>query len=290
MSGLPEIGGKIYFGGNRLNWINLATGEGDSKDFKDVDLSKDESIIQLIEQNGSLYYKRGLKRAVDAPPDKPQQEEGEEVGRLQVEGASLRPSLTLWQKDFAAAGVSTNLGDTSDVSFGPNGEQGVISAPQGDVEKILFTEDHKGIVRVLDPGLDLKPYSLGALVWSQDGKTLYAPVLTRGDAEKTLNYALAEIPVAGGKTRLTKIAVIHSDMNSDLKSYLRASMQVSVAPDGGWIAATPAVLGKGMVDDSDRALFLIDLHDPTRHMERVPIPPQPAEGTTASPAKPEANK
>jgi hypothetical protein len=50
------------------------------------------------------------------------------------------------------------------------------------------------------------------------------------------------------------------------------------------------VLGKGMVDESDRALFLIDLHDPARHMQRVPIPPQPAEGAAASPADPEAKK
>jgi hypothetical protein len=290
MLGLPEIGGKVYFGGNSLYWIDLATGEVDSEDFQDVKLSKDELAIQLFEQNGSLYYKRHLKRAVGAPSGQPQAEEGVEIGRLQLKDASLKPSITLWQEDLSAVGDSDDLSYVSYISFAPSGTDGVFSVPQGNVEKIAFVKENSGIVRVFDPGLDLKSYSLGSLVWSQDGKTLYAPVLTWGDAENTLNSDLAEIPVAGGQARLTKIAVIHDHLDSEMRDYLRSTMQVSLSPDGRWIAASPAALGKGTLDDHDRALFLIDLHDPARHMERVPIPPQPAEGTAASSAKTEATK
>ncbi len=34
------------------------------------------------------------------------------------------------------------------------------------------------------------------------------------------------------------------------------------------------MLGKDRLDARDRALFLIDLRDPARHMQRIPIPPQ----------------
>lgn len=176
MGGLPEIGGKIYFGGDHLQWIDLATGTEGSEGFKDVDLSKDKPAILLFEQNGNLYYMRRLKRAVDAPHGKPQSEEGEEFGRLQVEDASLTSSITLWQKDLSAAGVPDSLGNVSHISFSPSGTEAVFSVPQDHAEKILFVEGHQGIVRVFDPGLHLKSYALGTLVWSQDGKTLYAPV------------------------------------------------------------------------------------------------------------------
>jgi WD40 repeat protein len=272
---VPEIGDTIFFGGYRLNWINLATGEEHAKNIEGV--GEDKAGVGFWEQYGRLYYKRGVKRTVTGPSGQPTQAAGMEFGRWQTEDNSPKPSFTLWDEDFSAVGVKHNPDEMFDISFGPNGVMGALSTPEGD--KILFTENGKGIVRVLDPSLDLKSYSLGSLVWSQDGKTLYAPVLTRGDADNALNYELAEIPVAGGKAQLTKIAVIHSEMNDDLKGWLRSSMQVSQSPDGRWIAATPAVLGKGMVDDGDRALFLIDLHDPARHMEKVPIPPQPAEGS-----------
>lgn len=285
---VPQIGGAIFFGGFRLNWIDLATGEEHAKDIEGV--GEDKAGLGFFEQYGRLYYKRGMKRKITATSGEPAEETGIEYGRWKTEDNSPKPSLTLWEKDFSAVGVKKDPGEMSDIFFGPDGVLGaLIAAPKGGAEKILVTENDKGIVRVLDPGLDSKAYSLGSLVWSQDGKTFYVPVLTGGDAEKTLNYELAEIPVAGGKARLTRIAVIHGEIDNDLTGWLRSSMQVSLAPDGAWIAATPAVLGKGLVDDPDRALFLIDLHDPARHMQRVPIPLQPAEVTPIS-AKPEAQK
>ncbi len=284
----PEIGGTIYFGGLRLNWIDLATGEEHAKDIEGV--GEDKEGLGFFEQYGRLYYKRGLKRKITVPSGEPAEETGIEYGLWQTKDNAPKPFLTLWGKDFSSVGVKNDPGETSDIFFARDGVLGaLIAAPNGAAEKILVTENNKGIVRVLDPGLDAKVYSLGSLVWSQDGKTFYAPALTAGDREKTLNYELAEIPVAGGKAGLTRIAVIHREMDDDLKSWLRSSMQVSLAPDGAWIAATPAVLGKGMVDDPDRALFLIDLHDPARHLKKVPIPPQPDEVTPIS-AKPEAQK
>jgi hypothetical protein len=290
MTGLPEAGGKIYFGGEHLNWLDLAGGFLASTSFKAVEESKGQMVLILFQQNETIYYKRIMERDVDAVEGKPQQEEGLEIGRLQIEDAGVKPSFTIWEKDFANVAGGAHLSAMSEVSFAPDGRQGVVSVRSGEVEKILLVEENKGIVRELDPGIDLKTYALGALVWSQDRKTLYAPLLTSGETAKKLNYELAEIPVAGGKARMTKIAVVHRELSEFLRTCLRLSMQASVSPDGRWIAATPAVLGKDMVDARDRALFLIDLRDPERHMQRIPIPPQPAEGAAAPPKKAEATK
>jgi hypothetical protein len=129
---------------------------------------------------------------------------------------------------------------------------------------------------VLAPDLGGKPCHLGNLAWSPDGTMLYAAAVTSSDQKGILDYWLAEIPVDGGRVRLTKIASIRSELDDDFLNTLQLSMPVSLSPDGHWIAATPAVANKGEVEDRDRALFLIDLRDPARPVQRVPIPPQPS--------------
>jgi hypothetical protein len=267
-----QVNGKVYFGGEDLRSVDLETGKVESEQWKAaVQVSKDSPVI-LSEHNGHIYYERGVTRTVSGADSKEKQEEGKEVGRIQLSDLTLKPSFTLWPQDLAAFGVKE-----ADLMVWPSGTGIAMigSGEEGESDKILLAEEDKGVVRVLAPDSDVKPYKLGNLIWSSDGRTLYASAITAGEQKNTLDYWLAEFPLDGSRAHLTKIAHIRSELNDDFQTMFRLSMAVSRSPDGNWIAATPAVLDKDTLDDRDRALFLIDLRDPTRPLQRVPIPHQP---------------
>lgn len=267
----PQLDGKVYVGGKDLRSIDLATGEIESKTIPD-------GVGSLSEHAGQVFYQRDVSRSAGNVEDKDATREGTEFGRIDLKDFTLKPAFVLWKSDTTALGVKDNI---SPVFREAGGSLMAVIGPGDKADKILFLDESKGIDRVLAPDLGVKPCRLGNLVWSSDGKTLYASAITKGEQENTQDYWLAEIPVAGTPGRLTRIAPIQAQMSDDLDSYFRNSMQVSLSPDGNLIAATPAVLGKGTLAEGDRALFLIDLRDPARPVQRLPIPRQPP---TAAPA------
>ena len=266
----PQVNGKVYFAREDLRWVDLETGQVESQDFKVTAKASGPHEVVLSEHDGQIYYERRVARKANGAVN---DEEGKEVGRLQIENVTFEPFFTLWTADFSASGVEkTNL------LFWPRGSGvAMIGLGEGsDSDKILLAEENKGIVRVLAPDLGVRPYKLGNLVWSSDGRTLYASAITIREQKDVLDYWLAEIPLDGRRARLTRIAPLRSELNGEFQDMFQLSMSVSLSPDGRWIAATPAVLGRGTLDDRDRALFLIDLRDPGRPVQRVPIPRQPA--------------
>jgi dipeptidyl aminopeptidase/acylaminoacyl peptidase len=266
----PQVNGKVYFAGEDLRWVDLETGEVESQEFKLPAKLSEFNGVALSEHDGQIYYQRKVTRNVS---DADKEEEGSEVGQLQLENFTLKPSFTFWARDLAALGVQ----DAHPILWPHGSGVAMIGVGKdGDSDKILFAEENKGIVRALAPDLGARPYKLGNLIWSADGRTLYASALMTGEQKDALEYWLAEIPPDGGRARLTKIASIRSELNADFETIFRLGMPISMSPDGRWIAATPAVLGKGTLDDHDRALFLIDLRDSARPLQRVPIPRQPA--------------
>jgi hypothetical protein len=275
----PEIGQKVYFAGKDLRWVDLKTGKIDSEKFKVDGKDSPEEELVLSESSNDLCYQRTVKRPRKPGDQQPGDESGEEVGVLQPNDASLKASFTFWESDLTILGLDSNVNDLSPMAMAPNETTGaMIATTKGkDSDRILLTEDGKGIVRVLAPDLGGKLYNLGNLVWSSDGKMLFASALTEGEPKKASDYWLAEIPVDGGTVRMTKIARLQHEMEGDFMDVFRFSMDVAPSPDQRWIAATPAVLGKDELDAKDRALFLIDLRDPGRKMKRVPIPHEPAE-------------
>ena len=259
----PELDGKLYFGGKDLRWIALVTGEIESKDIPD-------GVGSISEHDGQLFYLREVSRSAGNTEDKKSVENGSEFGRIDLKELTLKPAFSLWRADTTALGLKQHL---SPVFWETSGSRMAVIGEGDDSDEILFLEEGKGIVRALAPELGVKAFRLGNLVWSRDGKTLYASVITKGEQEETHQYWLAEIPVAGTPGRLTKIAPIQTAMNNDeLTGQFRVSMQVSLSPDGTLIAATPAVLGKETLAERDRALFLIDVRDPARSITRIPIP------------------
>ena len=267
--------GKVYFGGVDLRWIDLVTGEVNSEKFKSTQKLEDDEPLILAEDGDRIFYERELRRR---PSDDGSDETGIEVGRIALEDFSLTPSFTFWEQDLSQYGV-----EHADSGLGPHGSivamLGVGSEDSSD--KILLAEENKGIVRALAPDLGIGSYKLGSLTWSHDGTVVYASTLSKGEMKNAWNYGMAEIPVDGSRARVRKIASLRREMSGDFESEFRMGMPVSLSPDERWIAATPAVLGKGTVEDRDRALFLIDLRDPTRRMKRVPIPRQPPTPTPA---------
>ncbi|MBZ5683448.1 MAG: hypothetical protein LAP86_00305 [Acidobacteriia bacterium] len=278
----PQIGDTVYFAGEDLRWVELKSGKFDSQKFKvDGKDSPDEEVV-LSEASDQLYYQRKVRRPISGPDpqqkDKDKDEDGEEVGVIQLQDTSFKPSFTYWDSDLTALGIGSNASDTSPIAPAPNRTSGAMIAKDGkDSDRILLTEEGKGIVRVVAPDLGGKSYSLGNLVWSADGKMLYASALTAGEAKGVSDYWLTEIPLEGGRARLTKIASVQHEMAGDFLDTFRFSMNVALSPDGRWIAATPAVLGEKLLEQRDRALFLIDVRDPARRVKRVPIPREPAE-------------
>jgi len=275
----PQMNDRVYFAGTDLRWVDLKTGKVNSSKFKMDGKDSDEEQVLLSEGNGGLYYQRSLKRKVQAADGTEHDENGEELGRLQTEESSFRPSFVFWDRDLHALGVESDATGTSPISIAPDGSRSAMIASKNgdDSDSILLMEDKKGVVRVFNPDLGRKPFELGNLTWSADTKILYASVLTRTDAKDVQEYWLAEIPLDGSRVRLTKIASVNSEMNTDFEDVFHMAMDVSLSPDGRWIAATPAVLGEKMLAPADRALVLIDLHDPARRLKKVPIPHQPAE-------------
>jgi hypothetical protein len=268
-----QVDKKVYFGIDNLRWIDLATGESGYHSFPD-------KIGTISQQKGQITYARDLSRSPGDAEEKEHPEKGVELGRIDLKEFTLKPEFSLWKTEIAArhvdldhlSGVFWETGG-SRVAMTVSGEDNDKILPENS-EKILLLDESKGIVGVLVPDLGVKAYRLGNLVWSRDGKVLYASLITKGEQEQTLDYWLAEIPVAGTPGRLTKIARILGEeaKEDNLKDELQLSMQVSLSPDGNFIAATPANLSKDALADRDRALFLIDVQHPEHHITRIPIP------------------
>ena len=80
---------------------------------------------------------------------------------------------------------------------------------------------------------------------------------------------IAEIAIQGGAVRLTRIAsLIKTGGNfNGFPLYL----QPSLSPDRHTLATSTGYVPKGWVATADRALYLMNLGDPGRHVSKVPI-------------------
>ncbi|MDT8070981.1 MAG: hypothetical protein ROO76_22705 [Terriglobia bacterium] len=259
---VPQLDKKVYLGGrDGLHWINLVTGEIGSSTIPD-------GTGFISEHHGELLYVRDISRSAATTEDKDATESGWEFGRIDLKEVTLKPNFTLWKSEIGGI----DLGDALIVAWEPDSTRMAMIGDKDDVYKIVFLDEKKGLLGTLSPDFGGKVVRLGNLVWSRDGKTLYASAITMDEKEKATGYWLAEIPVAGTPARLTKIANINAMDIEGLGPQLMTSMRVSLSPDGNWIAATPAYLGKDNIADADRALFLIDVQHPAHHITRIHVP------------------
>ncbi len=181
----PDVGGKIYFGGRDLRWVDLKTGEVGAKEFK-PGIPESEGLV-FSDGAGQIYYQRKATRKTTA-----EEETGREIGRVQPEDGSLNPVLTIWDEEAAAHGVSDLYPDLwlhgSILAL-------IGTTKESESDKIVLAEENKGITRTITADLGSGPYRLGNLIWAPDGSRFYASVITTGNQKDTLNYGIAEIPI-----------------------------------------------------------------------------------------------
>ncbi len=260
---VPQIGGSLYLGGeHNLSWLNLATGQVDSKRVED-------GTGFISERNGQLVYMREVDRPDSVAENTDAKESGIEFGQIELKGAILKPTFSIWGQQVIDLGLKDNMGG----SWEPTGTRIAMVANGTDGGGIVLLDEKKGLLGQFTPDLGVKTNRMGPPVWSHDGKTLYAPVITNGDKEKAYVYALAEIPVAGTSGRLTRIADFQADSLSedDESNMLTFGLQVALSPDGNTIAASTATLQKDVAANS-RGLFLIDVQHSEHRITYIPAP------------------
>ena len=260
---LPQIAGVLYLASEGgLTWLDLATGKIDSK-------AINGDMGFLSEHNGQLVYMREVERPAPTAEKNDATEKGVEVGQIDRKDVVLRPFYSIWEPQTKDLGLTDYL----DGAWEPNGTRIAMVGNEADGSRIILLDEKKGILGHFTPNLGAKSVRLGPLVWSHDGQTLYAPVISNGETEKTYVYSLGEIPVGGTPGRLTRIADFHEDelKDDEVENMLELGLQVSLSPDGKTAAASTATLRDAVAED-DRALFLIDLAHKERRITRVHVP------------------
>jgi len=253
-----QFGSRIYFGGQNLRWIDLDSGIVDSTSLGD------EGV--LVHPHGQeLVYIRLNDRP--SRSDKDVNETVWEFGHMTPDNLTPKPDFTLWEADRKKIGLSSD-GEPAAFWDERTSRMAMVSS-SADSDQIAIFDGATGYQRTLTPNIDAN-LTLGNLIWTD--KMLYAAAFVTTKQEDRKEFSLAEIPLDGSRGRLTRIAAVHSKNESDFKAMLNFSMHVSLSPDGNFVAASPAVLDKDDIDARDRALFLIDLRDPKRHLQRIPIP------------------
>lgn len=264
-------GDRLYLAGdNGVSWTNLVTGETGSSEIKG-------GSGFLHEHNRQVVYMRGASRPLAGAKDKDTQEDGIEFGQIELASAALKPAFTIWQTQF----TDIKLGDSMSAAWEPDGSRLAMIGAGEETDKILMMDQDKGPAGVLVPQLGAGPVHLGNLLWSRDGKTLYAAAITSGSKEKTCNFSLAEIPVSGAPGRLTAIAPFTCEGGSANDTSRKSDMilPLALSPDGNWMAATPSNCDTDQFAAPDRALFLIDLRRQDRHITRVLFPNADRQGS-----------
>jgi hypothetical protein len=264
-------GSHLLFGGESITALNLESGETDQQKLAGNDATNaPKKTIYLVGQGKEVLYLLGGDKTLEA-------------GRLDLE--SLRPSPLLQLKTekedgnpfLAVSKTSSRLALTR----GNADNQSLLIYRQSQLERTLpFGATNNGIV-------------LGNLVWSLDGKTLYAagfrplkpgPIAQAihagyqalraagfKPAEPTpldLQVSVCEIPLAGKPLRETPLFRIASVDETFLMLY-----QIALSPDGKTIAASAGLSADDQgTRERDRALYLLDLSRAGRPVSKIPIP------------------
>lgn len=258
-----QFGSNIFFGGEHLRWIDLDSGKVDSKP-----LGTSGVLVQPHGQE--LAFVQFSDRPL--PDDKDNTETIWEFGHMDFTDLDPKPDFTLSEAERRRIGLASDEQPTA--FWDDRTSRMAMVASSVDSDSIAIFDATQGFQRTLVPNLDEK-LTLGNLIWAD--KTLYASAFVKTDQEETRYFAVAEIPLDGSPGKITRIADVHSKNEGDFRGMLNLSMHISLSPDGSLIAASPAVLGKDEIAPRDRALFLIDLHDPSRGIQRIPIPDVAAE-------------
>ena len=242
----PELWGTLYFSKeNEIVSLDLASGIVGGGE------SKGAPYALLFASGNELLYMK------EAEPDKP----SIEIGTIEL------PTLdahSLFQFNPDELGFELR----PQVAGHPESERYAMSAEgkQKQQDSILLFSWH-GLEKVLTPDDLPEKTSLGNVQWSKDGSLIYAGVFI--PISHGWQYSLAEIPLAGNPTRLTPICKIKDSISTD---DLPVFLDISLSPDGRTISTTSGLIDPADIDETDRALFLIDVQGSKRSINKIPLP------------------
>jgi hypothetical protein len=289
----PEVEGNLYLGTEYLARLNLETGEQTVQEL-------DSPIATLAVHNGRLFYLREAPQEPEEQPEQPDQQEAEPQQEQQAEEAEEEPeqeeervefgevdpqelTLTpLFQINLTALEQQGVEGLLAFLAFDPSGTR-IAMVAEGDPKAFVILCSLSGVEKIFSPEFPVEEFILGNPQWAPDGKIIYMPFLAHSAEEDVLQYSLGEILLEGGTPRLTPITLIRSDSLQD--EGWPVFLQASLSPDGATIATTTAYLPQEAIDREARALYLVDVHDPTRPVIRIPAPLKPL--PAAAPAEKE---
>jgi hypothetical protein len=201
-----------------------------------------------------------------------------EVGAIDL--TDLR-SMPLFQFQVQEPGLEIQL----PIAPQPKGDEFAVVGKGKDRDSILVF-NKEGLKQVLSPAGVSSQYRLGNLQWSNTGTKLYAGAVTPSPQNSDWQYSLAEFSLKGQLTRTTPLYRVkeeHFDPSKDTDFQLR--LDISLSPDGSTISTSPALFDSDNIDEKDRALFLIDLRDPQRHVTRILVPESVPPQVSSSPGE-----
>ena len=253
-----QFGSNVFFGGEHLRWVDLESGKVDS-----TSLGGDGVLV--YPHGKDLVFIRFSEHP--SPDNKETTETVREFGHMDPNDLDPKTDFTLSDAESKKIGLDS---DDEPAAFWDDRTSRIAMVVSSiDSDKIAIFDSSNGFQRTLVPNLDEK-LTLGNLIWA--GDTVYASAFVKTHQEEIEQFAVAEIPLDGSRGKITRIADVRAKNDADFRGMLNLSMHISLSPDGSLIAASPAVLGKDEIDPRDRALFLVDLQDPARHIQRIPIP------------------
>lgn len=252
---IPEVDGRAYFGGGAITRVDLSTGSLESRA-----LGEEEPPVNLYRASDSILYTRELGVTEDL-----------EVGTLDPETLTLHPRFVVEHAFLEGL----HLDELWFLAFEPRTSRVAIAAV-GPGDDVILVFDRDRVETVLRPEIPSPSYELGDIVWSADGRWLYAAVLTPW-ADTRSQLSIAEIPFGntdGGsrRTRVTPITWLRSELDPYDDESSVAVFQIALSPDGRSLAVSTASLDEDDVDAENRALYVVDLTDPDRSVEKIPPP------------------
>lgn len=250
---IPEVDGSLFFTGDAVAKIDIATGEVVSRE---TDLEPG-----LFVGPSGIFY---VSKTYDEVPRDGRTHfvtNGYEIGRVDERELTLQALFRI-EQDYLDQADIEELGY---VAVEPSGRRLAFSG-SSDAGAPIVLCGLEGIERVVWPALSADEFALGNIEWSSTAGVLYAAALTYEESEDVTQFSLAEISLDESSTRLIPLGRIQERVVDNFYA-----LQIALSPDGSTIAASAAHFENDALSDADRALFLVELDDPERPITRIPL-------------------
>ena len=243
---IPQIGEDLYFSGDAVVKVDLATGETTSHETN----------------REFLLYAGGNRVFYLAETD-----DGYEFGEVDQEELAFEPLFRLDDDDLERRGINDLVGYY--IAFEPHGRRLALTGRSEHGTRIILCTE-AGIDRVLTPQLSAETFVLGNIEWSPTRDILYAAAFTPTDLADVTQVSVAEIRVDGASAPLIPLLEMQAGLPDDDDAW-DGLIQIALSPDGSRIAASTAHFGDDSLYEEDPAVFLVELEGTERTVTKFPL-------------------